>query len=261
MNRVDHRPLMPFLSLDSDLWELFHENSKITEFSNFPPNEYVIKEMEDIYDVLPYHGFPSFSLPTDVDEHWQEIERVFRNRRSKRSFTDEAIDLRRLSFILRSAYGVTLPKEETGSPRAFRSIPSAGGLYPLEIYAFINRCNALESGLYHFSPSQNSIEHLRKDISHDEICNIVSQSDVIEGASVIIFVTALFERSTFKYGNRGYRFALIEAGHLGQNVNLAAQAVDLGSVNIGGFRDHLADRALDLNGITHSTIYMIAVGS
>jgi SagB-type dehydrogenase family enzyme len=73
-------------------------------------------------------------------------------------------------------------------------------------------------------------------------------------------VTALFGRSTFKYGPRGYRFVLLEAGHVAQNINLTASALKLGSLNLGGFIDRETDAFLHLDGVSHSTVYSIAVG-
>lgn len=86
------------------------------------------------------------------------------------------------------------------------------------------------------------------------------QPDLVARASLIIFITALFERSIFKYGNRGYRFVMLEAGHVAQNLNLVAIALGLKTLNIGGYFDRAIDDFLGLDGVTHSTIYMLAVG-
>jgi SagB-type dehydrogenase family enzyme len=80
------------------------------------------------------------------------------------------------------------------------------------------------------------------------------------GASLIVFITAIFERSIFKYGDRGYRFVFLEAGHVGQNINLVTNALGLGCTNIGGFFDRQIDDFLGIDGVTHSTIYMMAIG-
>ena len=87
------------------------------------------------------------------------------------------------------------------------------------------------------------------------------QPDIAYGASLIVFITSIFERSIFKYGDRGYRFILLEAGHVAQNINLVSNALGLGSVNIGGYFDREIDDLLGLDGVAHSTIYMIAIGS
>jgi SagB-type dehydrogenase family enzyme len=80
-------------------------------------------------------------------------------------------------------------------------------------------------------------------------------------SSLIILITAVFERSTIKYGDRGYRFALLEAGHVAQNINLVANALGLGSINLGGYFDRRADDFLGIDGLTHSTIYMAGIGA
>ena len=77
---------------------------------------------------------------------------------------------------------------------------------------------------------------------------------------MIVFITAVFERSVFKYGDRGYRFVLLEAGHVAQNINLAVTALGLGCVNIGGFFDRDIDEFLGIDGLTHSSVYLMAIG-
>jgi SagB-type dehydrogenase family enzyme len=86
------------------------------------------------------------------------------------------------------------------------------------------------------------------------------QQDLVESAAAVIFITAIFARSTFKYGDRGYRFILLEAGHLAQNANLAAQGMGLATTNIGGYADRLVDRYLDLDGLNESTVYVLLIG-
>jgi SagB-type dehydrogenase family enzyme len=86
------------------------------------------------------------------------------------------------------------------------------------------------------------------------------QSNLAFDTSLILFLTAVFERSTFKYGARGYRFVLLEAGHVAQNINLVATALGMGCVNLGGYYDRRIDDLLNLDGVTHSTVYMIALG-
>ena len=82
-----------------------------------------------------------------------------------------------------------------------------------------------------------------------------------QDSSAIVFITALFERTTFKYGSRGYRFALLEAGHVAQNLDLAAAGLGLATLNVGGFVDRQIDDLLGLDGLLHSTIYICAIGA
>jgi SagB-type dehydrogenase family enzyme len=98
------------------------------------------------------------------------------------------------------------------------------------------------------------------DFSHQLTSGFVQQELVLNSA-VQIFVTALFERSVFKYKDRGYRFVLLEAGHFAQNLNLAATALGFGVINVGGFFDRVLDDFLNLDGISHATIYAQVVGA
>jgi SagB-type dehydrogenase family enzyme len=152
--------------------------------------------------------------------------------------------------------------EGTGLPRASRAVPSGGALYPLEIFFFSKAIEGFDAGLYHYNPGQNILRRLRDGDLSPEIsrCLVDFQSNLATDASLMVFVTALFERSTFKYGARGYRFALLEAGHLAQNLNLIAGALGLGSINIGGYYDRRVDEVLGLDGLLHSTLYMIGIG-
>ena len=89
---------------------------------------------------------------------------------------------------------------------------------------------------------------------------VFMQSNLSEDTAILFFITALFERSTFKYGSRGYRFIFLEAGHMAQNLNLAAVALGLGSVNICGYHDRDVDNLLNIDGLNQSTIYMVGLG-
>jgi SagB-type dehydrogenase family enzyme len=118
----------------------------------------------------------------------------------------------------------------------------------------------LPAGLYHYNALRHRIYRLREGDYSFDISNGLIQRNLAVDASLIVFVTAMFERSVFKYGDRGYRFVLIEAGHLAQNLTLAAMGLGFGALNIGGYVDRAIDEFLELDGINHSTVYMMAVG-
>jgi SagB-type dehydrogenase family enzyme len=170
------------------------------------------------------------------------------------------LPLAHLSTLLQYGYGVTCSREGTDRPRSLRAVPSAGALYPLECFFHTSRTDGLLPGLYHYNPIQNHLRHLSERDDSDRIAEGLVQQDLASGASVLLFLTAVFERSVFKYGNRGYRFTLLEAGHVAQNINLVAQTLRLSYLNIGGYFDRHIDDFLGLDGITHSTIYVLAIG-
>ncbi|MDR4493350.1 MAG: SagB family peptide dehydrogenase [Nitrospirales bacterium] len=170
------------------------------------------------------------------------------------------MSLKNITTLLHCAYGVTRDNRGTKFPRAFRVTPSGGALYPLEIFFFSSKVKNLIPGLYHYNPSKHHLRFLRKGNFASVIAQRTPFPNLVKKASLLIFITALFERSIFKYGDRGYRFVFLEAGHVAQNLNLVSNAMGLNSVNIGGFYDREMDDFLGLDGITHSTIYLTAIG-
>jgi SagB-type dehydrogenase family enzyme len=184
-------------------------------------------------------------------------------RRSCRRFTDQAIHVRDLAGLLDAAYGVTdaLESDDGRHSLPLRAVPSGGALYPLELYVAALRVDGLDAGLYHFDPLKRTLALARSSLSAAEIAPLSTYPEIVGESAAVIFVAAVFGRTRFKYGLRGYRFALLEAGHVGQNVLLAATALGLGSVPLGGYYDRLTDEFLGLDGVNESTLYTIAFGS
>jgi len=242
------------------LYEFFHENSKIGRHTQNPPLSDVRDQLEHLHPSLLYEGYPRIDLPSSSVIPDISLFRVMESRISIRSFTYSTLSLKDLAVILHYSYGVTRACDETHLPRGFRMVPSGGGLYPLEIYLHTAQLENTQPGLFHYNPEHNSLRQVRAGNATQEISQAMVQPEIGLKASVLIFITAFFERSTFKYQDRGYRFILIEAGHVAQNLNLVSNALGYGSVNIGGFFDREIDDLLGLDGVTHSTMYMIAIG-
>jgi len=156
-------------------------------------------------------------------------------------------------------YGATARPSTVGS-RRFRTVPSAGALYPLELYVHARAVTGLEPGLYHFQATAALLQRLRS-LAGEELAAAFVQPNVIEAAAAVILITAVFQRTTFKYGERGYRFALIEAGHVAQNIDLVASALGLPAANLGGFFDRELEMLLDVDGVEQSLVYAVAIGS
>jgi len=252
--------LLRGLANDNDPGEQFIESSKLSRYDDFPSQAAIIERMMELLDSLSYEGYPVTSLPPpEISD--APISLVITSRVSARFMKPEQLTLPQLSALLHSAYGITRTNEGTGFTRPFRTAPSGGGLYPLEIYFHSKRVAGLVPGLYHYSPAKNEVRLLREGDQTPHIAGglVAFQANVAYESSAIFFLTALFERSTFKYGARGYRFILLEAGHVAQNLNLMATAFGLGCLNIGGYYDQTMDRLLGLDGVSQSTIYMVAV--
>jgi SagB-type dehydrogenase family enzyme len=118
--------------------------------------------------------------------------------------------------VLRSAYGITHDQRALGYPRAFRAAPSAGALYPLELYFYNGHCIGFPSGLYHYNPVDDNVRLLRAGDLTRQLASALVAENLATDAALIIFITAVFGRTVFKYGDRGYRFILLEAGHVAQ---------------------------------------------
>lgn len=248
------------LYTDADPGEQFMESSKLSPYDNFPAQQAIAMRMAELLESLPYDGYPAIPLPAPAPVS-TPLGEVLAARVSARALKPQQLDLPQLAALLHHSYGITRTNEGTGFIRPFRSAPSGGGLYPLEIYFHTKYVSGLAPGLYHYNPFKNEVRRLRAGDQTVPIAQglVQFQSHVASESSVIFFLTALFARSTFKYGTRAYRFILLEAGHVAQNMNLVATGLGLGCLNIGGYYDRAMDRILGLDGCSQSTVYMVAV--
>jgi len=245
----------------ADPAELLHEASKLRPVT-------IARQMRGVFELeqnealqiaaqrsvrrnpaLPSIRLPNAPLPE------MSLAETLAQRRSVRVFTPELLSLEQLAALLSASYGVTAPAE----PRypSYRAAPSAGALYPLELYVDARRVDGLDSGIYHYDP----LEHvLRRTAEGADAVAISPHADIIESAAAVLIVTAVFWRSRFKYGMRAYRFTLLEAGHTTQNALLAATALGLGSIVLGGFYDGRLDALLRLDGVNESSLVIACFG-
>lgn len=246
---------------ENRVWELFHENSKTNAYDSFLPQEEILRRMQEMQECLKFDQYPAFELPPPVRLD-APLDQVIQQRMSCRVMSPATVPLNQLAALLHYSYGVTRSNEGTGMPRASRAVPSGGALFPLEIFVHGKSIEGMEPGLFHYNPLQNNIRRVLDGDLSPRIaeCLVPFQSHLATDTSLMFFVTALFERSTFKYNARGYRFVLLEAGHVAQNLNLAAASLGLGAIDIGGYFDRKVDNLLGVDGIVHSTVYMIGVG-
>jgi SagB-type dehydrogenase family enzyme len=182
-------------------------------------------------------------------------------RRTAAHIGSAPLDLGRLATLLRSSYGVTartaLPE---GGEQTFRATPSAGALYPLDIYPIVFAADDLAAGIYHYDPLRDVLELLRAGDTRSRFLEALPMKPLAERCALALVLTATFWRSRFKYGQRGYRFALLEAGHLAQNILLAAQALELAAAPVGGFYDRTLAEFLEIDGVNESPLYVIPIG-
>ncbi|HXT68721.1 MAG TPA: SagB family peptide dehydrogenase [Vicinamibacterales bacterium] len=242
------------------LWELFHEGSKVSRYDPAVPTPVVLARMAELWESFPYKGYPATELPKEPLVLDAPLGEVMKARATARNLVPRRLSLREVATIFHFAYGITRDNKDSVFPRPFRTVPSGGGLYPIELYFHTSQVEDLAAGLYHFSPIENSVQLIREGDESRKLAEALVQSQLALDSSLIVFLTAVFERSTFKYGDRGYRFTLIEAGHIVQNMALTAAALGLGAVPIGGFFDRPIDDLLGLDGLAQSTVYMVGIG-
>jgi SagB-type dehydrogenase family enzyme len=239
-------------------WELYHENSKISRFDTPISNAFVTKRMQEISESLDYEAYPVVRLPMPKVPAAMSVQEAILSRRTARELRARPMSFDAVATLLSLAYGIT--NRDTLYIRPFRAAPSGGALYPLDLFIYTIHVNELEPGLYHYNPTRHELRLVREGDLSRMISDALLQPSTPHEASLIVFLAGFFERSTFKYGERGYRFVLLEAGHVAQNINLVAVALGLGCRNIGGFFDRQMDDLLQLDGCNQSTLYLIAIG-
>jgi SagB-type dehydrogenase family enzyme len=167
------------------------------------------------------------------------VEEAIRRRRSVRDFDGAPLDLRQVSQLLWAAQGIT-------GPGGLRAAPSAGALYPLEIFLVAGGVSGLPAGAYRYVPERHALLLVVTGDRRDSLGRAALRQSWIREAPAAIVVAAVFSRTTGRYGERGRRYVHMEVGHVAQNVYLEALALGLGTTLVGAFDDEAVAAALDL---------------
>lgn len=208
----------------------------------------------DLYKKYPSAKRVPLSHNFPVDSF--SVVEVLRRRKSVRSFSSEPLSVDDLSFLLWASTGV----QRTEPGYEFRTAPSAGALYPIETYLVVNNVEGLERGLWHYDVEGHAVEELKAGDFGDEIARGALGQRMCVNAQVVLVWTGVFERSKWKYAQRAYRYVYLEAGHIAENVALAATSVGLGSCQIGAFFDDEVNQLLGVDGVEESVLYLSVVG-
>lgn len=183
------------------------------------------------------------------------LDDALRARRSQRApFPPGRFDQKTLAALLELSAGTT---GAVGDER-LRAYPSAGGLYAIELYLLARAPCALR-GIYHYAPNRHVLAELGPEPA--DLSDVLYADGLEHGAPVLLVLTTVFDRIHDKYGERGYRFALLEAGHLAQNLLLVAQSLGLPAVPLGGFAEDALGALLGAAPAVESPVYVIAVGA
>jgi SagB-type dehydrogenase family enzyme len=197
---------------------------------------------------------PTISLPDPRLKGEMTLEEAILKRRSRRDFKDSPLTLGEISQILWAAQGIT---DETGH----RAAPSAGALYPLDLYLVVGKqgVEGLKEGVYHYLPHSHSLEPTLGEDVRQTLARLSAEQMFIAEAPLSLLITAEYERTTKKYGDRGVRYVHMEAGHVAQNVYLQAEALRLGTVTVGAFQDEEIAQALALPS-AFRPLYVMPIG-
>jgi SagB-type dehydrogenase family enzyme len=194
----------------------------------------------------------SVHLPPPETSGGGSIEEVLATRRSVREYADGPLSLAELSQLLWAAQGVT---DQSG----FRTAPSAGALYPLEVYVAVGEVTDLPAGVYRYLPAEHRVERVVEDDVRRDLAGVALNQSAVEDAAVVIAIAGVYERTTAKYGERGIQYVHMEAGHAAQNIYLQATSLGLGAVSIGAFHDDEVRSVLGMEEEEHP-LYLMPVG-
>ena len=203
-----------------------------------------------------YQEAPKAKLPAPERAGGMPIWEAVGRRRSVRNYRSSPVSAADLSQLLWASQGVTKVMGEY----ALRSAPSAGALYPVETYLSVQVVEGIEPGIYHYGVREHELELLRPGDFRSAVAEAALDQGFLAEAAVVFAWTAVFARSKWKYKERAYRYVYLDAGHIAQNVALAAVALGLGSCQIAALYDDEVNVILGVDGKEESVVYMTAVG-
>lgn len=181
------------------------------------------------------------------------VEKALLQRRSIRNYAAKSLTLAEVSQLLWAAQGIT----ESGE--GLRTAPSAGALYPLEVYVAAGNVQDLAPGLYHYRPGAHELQKIAAGDVRQALSSAALGQDCVEEGAAVFVISAVYERTARKYGDRSSRYVPMEAGHAAQNIYLQATALNLGTVVAGAFRDDAVKRAMGLPA-EEEPLYLMPVG-
>lgn len=260
MKKFSGRGFRGPMQTEASLSEIFHENTKLTPISSRAYGAWIGSiARSNMLTTLMSQAFKIYTLMDQVSlpstSPQQQLENLIVNRRSIRHYAGTNISQEELARLLYYSYGITDKR------RKFRAVASGGGLYPLEIYAVALKVDDLEQGIYHYNIEHNCLDVISRGDRLAELKESIWFEDIeIDDAAALFIVTSIFERSTLKYQDRGYRMILMEAGEVAQNMTLIANSLNLGVCLVGGFNDNNLSKILEIDGSHEAPLLPIVVG-
>jgi SagB-type dehydrogenase family enzyme len=209
--------------------------------------------------------FPAGARPIPMmkPDEWKipsaDLQRTIALRQTLRKYSDQSLSMDELSFLLWATQGVKMVDEQRRHTK--RTVPSAGARHAFETYLLLNRVEGLEPGLYRYAAIDHAIYEMKAvaDVG-EKIKEGCLGQEQITGCAAAFFWVVVSERMFWRYQERGFRYVLLDAGHVCQNLYLAAEAIHCGVCAIAAFDDGLVNKALGLDGSALFTAYIASVG-
>lgn len=214
-----------------------------------PPLELTFDNTQEIID-LPD--------PKNIEVNPITLREAIENRKSLRNYSNDPLTLDELSFVLWCTQGV---KDVMPGTVTFRTVPSAGARHAIETYLLVNNVKGLLPGLYRFLALEHKLLTINSTTETAvQILNGCLDQPFVQTSAVTFLWTAVTARMNWRYGERGYRYLHLDAGHICQNLYLSAKAINCGVCAIGAFFDDKLNSALGIDGVELFTIYVATLG-
>ncbi|MES2934181.1 MAG: SagB/ThcOx family dehydrogenase [Pseudomonadota bacterium] len=241
---------------------ILNKSIKVGNYMNYRP---YVSQMVSNFKSYPLSSRIELPEPNQIAMSFSEIQN---SRCSTRQYSAEPISLQMLSDLLAASAGVNRLEHHPKFPDLEirkRVYPSAGNLFPVEIYPVILRGEGLSPCVTHYDAIKHRLDIIEDDVTKEKVANAMADFEITgtgytRDISLIIVLTAVFQRSVTKYEERGYRFAMLEAGLLGNNFSLAATGLGMRSLNWGAYYDGLTDELLRVDGVNESVVNCIMIG-
>lgn len=234
----------------------YHQQTKMRELAHLPsPDEWPEVWKKVFFKAYP--RLPAFKLPKPMLNSRYSFKKSLYARHSVREFSNKPLNTNQISNLLFFSCGIRNPNPTwTGN----RFYPSAGARYPLEVYPVILNAKSIKTGIYHYHLKMHALEELLIEKSVKRGVMKLFDAQWMRDVGMVIVISAVFYRNQVKYGERGYRHILTEAGHLCQNIYLLCPTFGLGCCNSGGFLDDEWNTLIDIDGLEESVISVMFVG-
>lgn len=209
----------------------------------------------EVYKTYP--GSEKIQLPKISSPPKGSLHEALVKRKSTRRFADSPMTAQSLSYLVWASTGIS----RTQQGYQFRTAPSAGALYPIETYLSVRNVSDIAPGIYHYAIADHALELLQPGDFSADVTRAALDQQMCSAAAAVFIWTALFQRSKWKYKQRAYRYVYLDAGHIAENLALAATILNLASCHIAAIYDDEANQIVDVDGTEESVIYMTAVGN